>query len=857
MLDLFVNSLHTLAKFYNYTIKLLMSDSLKSILKTLLIGIGGVVVFCLLASIPYIHNSIAKIIIMQSINDNNIQIKNCDVFLTSQKIKIKNTDINLFGTQVIIPEISMEYNLSNLLRKLKTDFQITAPKLTLSSGIELRASAAGTYKYKDHKILISPHFESGKIKIADADISKLSLDSSIEISRDKIALINTILQIGDGSLSSDVDIDLEDSKLKNIQISSDIKLIDLGLYKGFLFKTHPVYEFLESSVLGGRIDSAKLNINIPHEFIKLIEDKNEKEISTKFLDEYIDAKFILSGLIYKYSDYMPMIKSDTLSLNVKGKNIIIDLLGTKVAGNVVTKGTVSFDYLADNLDIAVDANTKGSVSDLIQFINPKAIKKMADSNIDLTKLKGSAESKIIIVIPVGREIPNKYDIKSNITKVSGNLLNDKVNLSNYVLNGNFDGEHVTIIGKGTTNGFTSSINLLVNLNESEEVSHKLLGKINLTPSQEESDAIKFINGSSELNYEFTAKKNVATLKANANLVNLHFTIPSISLDKPAGKKANFNLTGEIKEGKKQRLELKLSGEDGLKIAGIINIDDLISKLTFSEVKYLNNDFKAEIISGNKKLIAKVSGGLIDLSETDFTKFFKDDNSKTDTVKLDIHLDTVAMKNNVTLKNANIVAECNNSKCPVALINADIGDKKVTIEYHNIMPKAYWHIETDSAGKLIASLGLTAKLKKGTLKADIEAPISDKKKIDYVSNGKFELRDFDTTQNKFLTKIISFISIRGLLGAIVGRDIHFDSLKGRFSVQAGNIKISSMSAKGPYFDFVTYGTINTNTRKIDIGGKVVPSLYGLNKIMGSIPLIKGLFGKRGVIGVIPFSIHDSY
>src|SRR5690606_1913486 len=111
---------------------------------------------------------------------------------------------------------------------------------------------------------------------------------------------------------------------------------------------------------------------------------------------------------------------------------------TKVAGNIVSNGSVTFDYLAKNIDIEVKADSNGQVVDLLGFIEPATIKQMKNSNIDLTKLTGKIDTKIFIKIPLGRPDPNIYDITTNIIALKGNLLNDNIKLSSYSLKGKFD-----------------------------------------------------------------------------------------------------------------------------------------------------------------------------------------------------------------------------------------------------------------------------------------------------------------------------------------------------------------------------------------------------------------------------------
>ena len=55
-----------------------------------------------------------------------------------------------------------------------------------------------------------------------------------------------------------------------------------------------------------------------------------------------------------------------------------------------------------------------------------------------------------------------------------------------------------------------------------------------------------------------------------------------------------------------------------------------------------------------------------------------------------------------------------------------------------------------------------------------------------------------------------------------------------------LKINNSFATGPYFDFSMRGNIDVKNRTLDLNGHVNPALYGISKLIGSIPLIGRIF-----------------
>ena len=83
-----------------------------------------------------------------------------------------------------------------------------------------------------------------------------------------------------------------------------------------------------------------------------------------------------------------------------------------------------------------------------------------------------------------------------------------------------------------------------------------------------------------------------------------------------------------------------------------------------------------------------------------------------------------------------------------------------------------------------------------------------------------------------------------------RRIAFNQLRAPFSVGGGQFVLHNSYVNGPFLGATMRGRVDFNARRVDLGGTYVP-LYGLNSVLGSIPIIGNLLvGRRGegVLGI---------
>ena len=165
----------------------------------------------------------------------------------------------------------------------------------------------------------------------------------------------------------------------------------------------------------------------------------------------------------------------------------------------------------------------------------------------------------------------------------------------------------------------------------------------------------------------------------------------------------------------------------------------------------------------------------------------------------------------------------------------------------------WKITTSNAGAILKGIGMMENVKSGSLTMNIETHRSEVKagQTIPIANGNFVLEKFVTVDNKFLTRLISFTSLPGLMNFIrSNHDISFTKMEGQFDYKGDVLNIFNGTAQGPFMDLTIKGNVFTKERKMNVKGTVAPSKYGPG-IVSKIPIIGQVFK------MTPYSMEHKY
>ena len=117
-------------------------------------------------------------------------------------------------------------------------------------------------------------------------------------------------------------------------------------------------------------------------------------------------------------------------------------------------------------------------------------------------------------------------------------------------------------------------------------------------------------------------------------------------------------------------------------------------------------------------------------------------------------------------------------------------------------------------------------------------------------GKLTIRDFKIENQPFFARLFSAGSLGGLLDLMRGQGIGIDRLEMPFSVKGDVINIREAHASGPSVGLSAEGYVDRGANQLELRGAVAP-IYGINSILGAIPLVGNILVSKegeGIIGV---------
>ncbi|PWR23742.1 DUF3971 domain-containing protein [Zavarzinia compransoris] len=161
------------------------------------------------------------------------------------------------------------------------------------------------------------------------------------------------------------------------------------------------------------------------------------------------------------------------------------------------------------------------------------------------------------------------------------------------------------------------------------------------------------------------------------------------------------------------------------------------------------------------------------------------------------------------------------------------------------------IDAGDAGTIVRVLGGYSDIAGGTIR--LTATIDDTKPNRPLA-GDVDVRAFKVVQAPILARILTLGSLSGIAAAIGGQGIEFEGLKAKIRQDSAVLRIDKAQAFGNSIGMTLAGTYDTWGRSLSVGGTIVPS-YGLNRILGAIPLVGDILtgGEGGGLFAFTYSV----
>ncbi len=560
---------------------------------------------------------------------------------------------------------------------------------------------------------------------------------------------------------------------------------------------------------------------------------------------------------------------------LSGNSFTADVDSAKVGPLAVSGGKVDiprFDVAASPGDIA--AHVDGSLSDVLTLIDMKPLRYPSRFHIGSGDTKGQASIDLKFRVPMVKDL-SIDDVGIAITgHVDGLALAvGDHNITGGTADLTIDNSSLRVAGKVQLSG----VDLDVAWNEAfkgdDPVTTHITARGVLDDAARERldfHSGSFLKGPVNVRASLEGHRgDIASASMDMALAPATVTLDLINYRKPPGVAADVHVTVHFVDGAITSEDLALSGP-GLMAHGTASFGPkgALQRLDFPVVRAgPKNDFALLMTETPANgLNVAVRGSSVDgtgLGRTDLDagKSQAAPAPGTEPFRIDAKLDRVALRSGVTL-------------APFALSVSGAGDRPRTLALSAMLSKTAQltgdltdengertiHLGTNDAGLLLrglfgfnsirgGKLDLTAALSPTPTKAEI----ADKKPPDY--RGKVLIRNFTVVNQPFLTRLFSAGSLGGLSDLLQGKGIEVDQLDAPFSMHAGVLDIHDARASGPSIGITADGYLDRRNNKLALEGALAP-LYGLNSVLGAIPLIGDVLVSKKGEGIIGMSYSVS-
>lgn len=157
------------------------------------------------------------------------------------------------------------------------------------------------------------------------------------------------------------------------------------------------------------------------------------------------------------------------------------------------------------------------------------------------------------------------------------------------------------------------------------------------------------------------------------------------------------------------------------------------------------------------------------------------------------------------------------------------------------------VETSDAGALLTTLGGFGNITGGALRLDATMPPAG---TPGGMQGRISANGFRLERMPLLTRILAAGSLEGLGSLLSGQGIDFEQMEMEFTLLDGLVEMREGRVAGPALGLTWSGIVDTQGERLNLNGTILPS-YGLNSLLGNLPLVGELLTSRrgeGVIGV---------
>ncbi|MBP2312054.1 DUF3971 domain-containing protein [Azospirillum soli] len=562
-----------------------------------------------------------------------------------------------------------------------------------------------------------------------------------------------------------------------------------------------------------------------------------------------------------YFHPLPVVTGAGLEAVTDGKTFTIQTKGGRIGDVTLGDGTVvisGLDIGQEHMDIRIPV--RGPVRTILTVLDSPPLGYPSRLDLDPKKTQGTADAQLHFQFPLLADLKVE-DLNLDVTakmrgvgveKVAAGLnatdgdLSLALDMNAMSIKGNtkLDGVPVAIDWKeqfnSTAKGPRTRITVKGDIDAKDLRSHGI-------------DLQEYVTGPLGADVLFTIdQRKRFALTAGMNLEKTHLSIPELGWEKKPGVPGSGKLALEFQKDRVTRvtgLTVSAGGLNGQAVVELAQPTMAVSRVVVNQLSVGQTDIRADVTvrpataqGGKIGYAGTITGQSLDAralaGRGDGPKPPEPEDGKATPLDFTVKLGRVVFGDGRYLSEVSGQLKRDAKSWTNLDINARAGqDSTLTVRYQ---PGAQgFHdvsIVTNNAGEAFRALDINDRVKGGSLRITGRTV---EPRADAAIEGTAELTDYALVDPPVLARILNAISPAGfaeLMGG--GKDIHFGRMSAKYRKDGRLVTLKDLRTSGSALGLTLEGDVDLGTDTANLRGTIVP-LYGLNRIVGQIPLLGDL------------------
>ncbi|HEX3808958.1 MAG TPA: DUF3971 domain-containing protein [Rhizomicrobium sp.] len=630
-------------------------------------------------------------------------------------------------------------------------------------------------------------------------------------------------------------------------------------------------DWIDRNISTGQVGPVALKTNIPAGALD----------GPSLPDADVNMTFPMSGITATYLKGLSPLTNARGNAVLTGNTFRLDVSSAQMGPLKLTNGHVIIADLSASGAVAdITAHIDGSVPDVLALIDMKPLQYPTRFGIKTQGAKGNASIDASFKVPTVRDVAIDQvgiAVKAVLTDLDLSLgPHTEISQGNVTLNVNTS----SLQAAGNVVIYGSKVAL--DWNEDFKTNGPLTSKIAVKGMLDAAaraslglDMGRYVSGPILVDANLEGRRGkIQSVVATLDLTPATLTVDLINYTKAAGSPATAQIAATFApDGAIDCQNIKLSGS-GLSATGTASFDK-DGALTALSLPTLHagagNDFGVTVkqtpVDG---LDITIDGRTMDgsalVKHSDSAKVNKPktlEPPSREPFRVSARLDRLQLRDNIAL-------------APFTLSARGVGDRPETLSMSGTLPKGAkltasitsgaggrkLQIDSDNAGGLIDGLFSFGSIKGGTLSVQAAMPgiaatdpTPDPKNPPVDFQGTLLVKDFRVTNQPFLARLFAAGSLGGLIDLLGNQGIAFDKLEMPFKSSGSIIEIKDARAAGGSLGITADGYLDRGRDQVSIGGTLAP-VYGLNSVLGIVPILGNLLVSKPGEGVIGMTYNVS-